>query len=174
MRRVLSVAVTPDGRRVVSASRDQAIRVWDLKTGKLVASLSVDHSVEAVAITPGGAVIIVGDEGGSSEEPIAVVLVEDDGEATARCVLDLQRRRGEAWLSQWRLRLTAQLRKVDGDWRIFTKIVRDRHLGQRRDVYVREQKEAGSRVLIVFTMSEEDDTLRQRLVQPFKTSFRFR
>jgi WD40 repeat protein len=30
---VTACAVTPDGRRVVSASEDQTLKVWDLETG---------------------------------------------------------------------------------------------------------------------------------------------
>ena len=33
------VAVTPDGTRAVSASDDKTLRVWDLATGKSLASL---------------------------------------------------------------------------------------------------------------------------------------
>jgi WD40 repeat protein len=36
---VLGVAVTPDGKRAVSASLDKTLRVWDLATGKALASL---------------------------------------------------------------------------------------------------------------------------------------
>ena len=36
---VYSVAVFPDGRRVVSASWDKTLKVWDVATGKCVATL---------------------------------------------------------------------------------------------------------------------------------------
>ena len=36
---VCGVAVTPDGTRAVSASDDKTLRVWDLATGKSLASL---------------------------------------------------------------------------------------------------------------------------------------
>ena len=36
---VRAVAVTPDGRRAISASDDQTLRVWDLDTGKTVRTL---------------------------------------------------------------------------------------------------------------------------------------
>ena len=35
----MSVAVFPDGRRVVSASKDNTLKVWDVATGKCVATL---------------------------------------------------------------------------------------------------------------------------------------
>ena len=37
--RVKSVAVFPDGRRVVSASWDNTLKVWDVETGECVATL---------------------------------------------------------------------------------------------------------------------------------------
>jgi WD40 repeat protein len=36
---VESVAVFPDGRRVVSASNDNTLKVWDVATGQCVATL---------------------------------------------------------------------------------------------------------------------------------------
>ena len=36
---VKCVAVFPDGRRVVSASLDKTLKVWDVATGKCVATL---------------------------------------------------------------------------------------------------------------------------------------
>ena len=35
----MSVAVFPDGRRIVSASSDTTLKVWDVTTGKCVATL---------------------------------------------------------------------------------------------------------------------------------------
>ena len=37
---VNAVAVTPDGRRAVSASSDQTLRVWDLESGKEIATFT--------------------------------------------------------------------------------------------------------------------------------------
>ena len=41
---VYNVAVTADGRRAVSASRDATLRVWDLGSGKLLRTLAGHHA----------------------------------------------------------------------------------------------------------------------------------
>lgn len=53
--RVTAVAVTPDGKRAVSASGDRTLKVWDLASGEEVLTLA-GHSdrVTAVAVTPDG------------------------------------------------------------------------------------------------------------------------
>jgi transcriptional regulator with XRE-family HTH domain len=52
---VRAVAVTPDGRRAVSASDDRTLRVWDLDSGQKQRTLSGhDDWVNAVAMTPDG------------------------------------------------------------------------------------------------------------------------
>jgi WD40 repeat protein len=52
---VQAVAVTPDGRRAVSASHDRTLKVWDLETGAEIRTLT-GHAgvVQAVAMTPDG------------------------------------------------------------------------------------------------------------------------
>ena len=45
-----SVAVFPDGRRVVSASRDETLKAWDVETGRCVATLE-GHSEFALCGT---------------------------------------------------------------------------------------------------------------------------
>jgi WD40 repeat protein len=52
---VSAVAVTPDGRRAVSASGDQTLRLWNLETGQTLRTLE-GHTdiVTAVAVTPDG------------------------------------------------------------------------------------------------------------------------
>ena len=49
------VAVTPDGKRAVSASWDKTLKVWDLETGRMLRTLE-GHSahVYGVAVTPDG------------------------------------------------------------------------------------------------------------------------
>ncbi|OUL31311.1 hypothetical protein BV372_20330, partial [Nostoc sp. T09] len=56
---VSSVALTPDGKYVVSGSHDYSIKVWDWETGKEMRTL-VGHSnwVNAVALTPDGKYVI--------------------------------------------------------------------------------------------------------------------
>jgi len=50
-----AVAMTPDGRRAVSASGDKTLKVWDLKSGQEIRTLSGHASeVKAVAVTPDG------------------------------------------------------------------------------------------------------------------------
>src|SRR5688572_22468805 len=46
---VLSVAFTPDGKVLASASRDKTIKLWDPKTGKLQRTLT-DHTADVYAV----------------------------------------------------------------------------------------------------------------------------
>ena len=50
------MAVTPDGTRAVSASSDRSLRVWELESGQLIATLISQNSsgVTAVAVTSDG------------------------------------------------------------------------------------------------------------------------
>ncbi|MCB9435230.1 MAG: hypothetical protein H6668_24980 [Ardenticatenaceae bacterium] len=60
---VRAVAITPDGQRAVSASDDQTLKVWNLQTGELLASITLDGSVQCVAVAVDG--IVAGDAAGN-------------------------------------------------------------------------------------------------------------
>ena len=52
---VLSVSATLDGRRAVSGSRDETVRVWDLESGACLRTLEGHgDSVSSVSVTPDG------------------------------------------------------------------------------------------------------------------------
>jgi WD40 repeat protein len=52
---VWGVAVTPDGRRAVSASDDRTLKIWDFESGRAVGTLQGhEGSVLSVAVTPDG------------------------------------------------------------------------------------------------------------------------
>jgi serine/threonine protein kinase len=58
---VLTVAAAPDGRHVVSGSRDKTLRMWDLATGKQVRRLrGHKDAVTSVAVTPDGKYVVSG------------------------------------------------------------------------------------------------------------------
>ncbi len=61
---MLAVAITPDGRRVVSGSYDKTLKVWDLETGALICSFTCEGRVDCVAVAPHGRTFISGDAGG--------------------------------------------------------------------------------------------------------------
>merc|ERR1712167_10508 len=62
---VMSVAVFPDGQRVVSASHDNTLKVWDVATGRCVATLEGHSgSVDCVAVFPDGRRVVSSGRGG--------------------------------------------------------------------------------------------------------------
>src|ERR1035437_2630122 len=60
---VSGVAVTPDGKRAVSASRDHTLKVWDLDTGLVIATFHCDGSAQCCAFVDDHR-IVAGDGGG--------------------------------------------------------------------------------------------------------------
>ena len=55
--------MTPDGRRAVSASYDNTLKVWDLETGRALATFHCDADVTCCAFA-GNQRIVAGDTGG--------------------------------------------------------------------------------------------------------------
>jgi WD40 repeat protein len=62
---VHSVAVTSDSRFIVSASEDKTLKVWDLETGRCLATLEAGAPLMCCAPTHDGKTIIAGDRAGA-------------------------------------------------------------------------------------------------------------
>ena len=63
---ITAVAVTADGRKVISGSNDKTVRVWDLESGELLETLEFHKSkVNAVAATPDSKKVISGSKDGT-------------------------------------------------------------------------------------------------------------
>ncbi|MEA5515299.1 serine/threonine-protein kinase [Nodularia sp. UHCC 0506] len=61
--RVNVVAISPDGRTVVSGSDDKTIKIWDLPTGELIRTLrGHSDSIQAIAISPDGKTLVSGSD----------------------------------------------------------------------------------------------------------------
>ncbi len=58
------MAITADGRRVVSGSWDKTLKVWDLETGALICTFTCEGSVSCAAVAPHGRTFVAGDTGG--------------------------------------------------------------------------------------------------------------
>ncbi len=66
---VIFVAVSPDGRRIVSGSADKTVSVWDIQTGTLIHKLEGHQDpVNSLAVSPDGRHII----SGSADKTVAV------------------------------------------------------------------------------------------------------
>jgi WD40 repeat protein len=62
---VLSVAVTPDGKYVVSGSNDNTVRLWELATGQEVRRFTRhEGAVLSLAVTPDGEYVVSGSNDG--------------------------------------------------------------------------------------------------------------
>ena len=61
---VSAVALTPHGKRAVSASGDRTLAVWELETGEVVATFATDSAVHACAVAHDGLTFVAGDAQG--------------------------------------------------------------------------------------------------------------
>ena len=60
---IKSIAISPDGKYIVSGSGDKTIKIWDFKTGMCLNTLEGNEdSIDTVAISPDGKYIVSGSE----------------------------------------------------------------------------------------------------------------
>lgn len=57
-------ALSGDGRRAISASDDRTLKVWDLGTGKCIATFTSDDRLACCAFSDSLNIILAGDAGG--------------------------------------------------------------------------------------------------------------
>ena len=62
--RVTAVAVTPDGKRAVSACWDNTVKMWELETGEVIATFTCDGAANCCAFSDALELIVAGDAGG--------------------------------------------------------------------------------------------------------------
>ena len=63
---ISSVAISPDGKTIVSGSWDKTIKIWDMQSGECLNTLEGHSSyVESVVISPDGKTIVSGDHNGT-------------------------------------------------------------------------------------------------------------
>ncbi|MCU0638071.1 MAG: hypothetical protein MUE87_05585 [Methanothrix sp.] len=58
------MALTADGRRAVSASSDQTLKVWDIESGSIICSFTGENAMFCCAVSPDGRTIIAGEASG--------------------------------------------------------------------------------------------------------------
>jgi WD40 repeat protein len=93
---ILSVAFSPDGKLVASASWDQTFRIWSVETGECLRSIGPTGAQNwAVAFTPTGEHVVLSGGGRGRDEPSPVALYST---ATGEEVSRLRHPDLDAWL----------------------------------------------------------------------------
>jgi WD40 repeat protein len=59
--KVRSVAMTPDGMRIVAGSKDNTVKVWEMATGDSRELFGNDSSINSLALSPDGRWLAYGD-----------------------------------------------------------------------------------------------------------------
>ena len=63
---ITAIAVSPDGQRILSASRDDTMKIWETATGRELQTLrGHDDDVTSAAFSPDGLRIVSGSEDGT-------------------------------------------------------------------------------------------------------------
>ncbi len=81
---VMSVAFSPDGKRIASGGRDTSVKLWDSISGTALATLCHPGYVYAVAFSPDGKILATGDAFG------AVRLWQVENTPPATCIQTLE------------------------------------------------------------------------------------
>jgi WD40 repeat protein len=63
------VAVTADGRRAVSGSWDETLRLWDLDSGSEITIFTAERPMYSCVFAGDGRTIVAGDESGQVQSP---------------------------------------------------------------------------------------------------------
>jgi WD40 repeat protein len=61
---VNAVAITPNGKQVISGSSDNTLKVWILETREVVTTFTGDSPIYCCAVAPDGVTIVAGEAPG--------------------------------------------------------------------------------------------------------------
>ncbi len=60
-----AVAVTSDSKKIISGSYDKTLKVWDIETGKCIATFTAEAGINCVEVANDGVSIVAGDSSGN-------------------------------------------------------------------------------------------------------------